>query len=320
MSRPVRIEIPGGLYHVMSRGNDRRGIVRDDADREKRLEWLRRTVETYGWLLHAFVVMTNHDHLFVQTPLPNLSAGMQYYNGSYSSYFNRRHRRCGHLFQGRFKAHIVETEGHYLELSRYIHLNPVRSPLATKPEDWPWSSYRGYHRASQTLEWVTYAAVLREFGRDQVKARTAYRKFVRAGMDNPPMAPWSDAVHGLIVGSEAFVDKMRRVLYDEPSDPAIPQLAKLRSQPSLERIISTTADVFKADEAQWSPGRRANDASRAVAAYIARRLCRHRAKDIAAALGYTSASGVGQAIRRVEGSRNHLAKVLQKIERRVSSG
>ena len=147
-----------------------------------------------------------------------------------------------------------------------------------------------------------------------MKARTAYRKFVRAGMDNPPMAPWSDAVHGLIVGSEAFVDKMRRVL-DEPSDPAVPQLLKLRSQPSLERIISTTADVFKADEAQWSPGRRANDASRAVAAYIARRLCRHR---------HCRSPGVCQGrrptIRRVEGSRNHLAKVLRKIERRIASG
>jgi len=143
MSRPLRIETLDGLYHVMSRGNERRRIVRDDADRWKRVEWLRRTVETYGWLIHAFVVMTNHDHLFVQTPDPNLSAGMQYYNGSYSSYFNRRHRRSGHLFQGRFKAHIVETEGHYLELSRYIHLNPVRAALAAKPEEWRWNSYGG---------------------------------------------------------------------------------------------------------------------------------------------------------------------------------
>ena len=99
MARPLRIEFPGALYHVMSRGNERRGIVRDDMDRRKRLDWLRRTVETYGWRLHAFVLMNNHDHLFVETPEANLSAGMQHYNGSYTSYFNRRHRRVGHLFQ-----------------------------------------------------------------------------------------------------------------------------------------------------------------------------------------------------------------------------
>ncbi len=100
MSRSPWIEFPGAIYHVTSRGNARQDIVRDDADREKRLDWLRRTVETYGWRLHAFARMRNHDHLFVETPEPNFSSGMQYPNGSYTSYFNRRHRRCGHLFQG----------------------------------------------------------------------------------------------------------------------------------------------------------------------------------------------------------------------------
>jgi len=175
----------------------------------------------------------------------------------------------------------------------------------------------GYHRASQTLEWVTYTRVLSEFGRNPVESRTAYRRFVRTGMDKPPNAPWADAMHGLIVGSEAFVDKMRRLLNDEPSDAAVPQLAKLRSQPSLEQIISTSADVFKVDEASWRPGRRANDASRAVAAYIARRGCHYPSKEIAVALGYSSASGVGQAIKRVERSRKHLAKVLKKIRQQM---
>ena len=263
MARPLRIEMAGGLYHVMSRGNERRAIVRDDHDRQKRLEWLRRTVETHGWSLHTFLVMTNHDHLFVQTPEPNLSAGMQYYNGSYSSYFNRRHRRSGHLFQGRFKAQIIESEGHYLELSRYIHLNPVRTPLVAKPEDWPWGSYPGYHRVSRMLEWVTYSAVLGEFGSDDLQARKAYRKFVRAGMDDPPKAPWADAIHGLVLGSEAFVSKVRKFLEDEPPDRAVPQLTKIRSRPSLEKILSTTAEIWNTDQGHWDSGRRSNDASRA---------------------------------------------------------
>ncbi len=122
MARPLRIEFPGALYHVISRGNERRHIVRDDADRQRRLEWLQRTVYTYGWKLHAFVSMSNHDHLFVETPEPNLSQGMQYFNGSYCGYFNARHRRVGHLFQGRFKGQLIEQVGHYHEISRYIHL------------------------------------------------------------------------------------------------------------------------------------------------------------------------------------------------------
>ena len=115
MARPLRIEFAGGIYHVTSRGNARQDIVLDDADRDKRLDWLRRTVEIYGWRLLAFVLMRNHDHLFVETPEPNLSAGMQYLNGSFTSYFNRRHRRCGHLFQGRFKGHLIEERGYFLE-------------------------------------------------------------------------------------------------------------------------------------------------------------------------------------------------------------
>ena len=101
MARPLRIEFAGALYHVISRGNERAAAVRDDSDRQKRLHWLRRTVETYGWRVHAFVLMSNHEHLFLETPEANLSAGMQFLNGSYTSYFNSRHRRAGHLFQGR---------------------------------------------------------------------------------------------------------------------------------------------------------------------------------------------------------------------------
>ena len=139
MARPLRIEFSGALYHVMSRGNERGDIVRDASDRQKRLDWLRRTVETYGWGLHAFVLMTNHVHLFVETPEPNLSAGMQYLNGSYTSYFNRRHSRAGHLFQGRFKGNLIEKDGYFLQVSWYLHLNPVRPNVVARPEDYRWS-------------------------------------------------------------------------------------------------------------------------------------------------------------------------------------
>jgi len=134
MARPLRIEMEDGLYHVTSRGNNRQVVFRDAMDFERRVNWIRRTVETYGWHIHAFALMNNHDHLFVETPRANLAAGMHYLNGSYTSYFNRRHRRVGHLFQGRYKALLIENEGHYWEVSRYIHLNPVRASLVKRPE------------------------------------------------------------------------------------------------------------------------------------------------------------------------------------------
>ena len=118
MARSLRIQFAGAVCHVISRGNERKPIVRAADDREQRVDGLQHAVETYGWHLFAFVLMTNHEHLFLKTSEPNRSAGMQYLNGSYTSYFNRRHRRAGHLFQGRFKGHLVEEEGYFLEVSR----------------------------------------------------------------------------------------------------------------------------------------------------------------------------------------------------------
>ena len=209
MARPLRIQYAGALYHVMSRGNARQAIVRDDADRRKRIDWLRRTVETYGWRLHAFVLMRNHDHLFVETPEPNLSAGMQLLNGSYTGYFNRRHRRVGHLFQGRFKGHLIEEDGYFLEVSRYIHLNPVRAGIVAAPEQYPWSSYPGYGRARRALEWITYYRVLGSFSSNAVQTRRYYARFVGAGLSDPPPSPFREAVGGLLLGSQRFIDRIR---------------------------------------------------------------------------------------------------------------
>ena len=317
MARPLRIEFPGAVYHVMSRGNERRAIVRDDADRRKRLDWLRRTVETYDWRLHAFVLMPNHEHLFVQTPQPNLSAGMQYLNGSYTGYFNRRHERCGHLFQGRFKAQLIEEEGYFLEVSRYLHLNPVRARMVSHPAEWPWSSYPGYRRASRALDWVTYHQVLGEFGVELVQARRAYVRFVQAGVEQPPPSPFAAAIGGLLVGSQAFVRRMRKVLGDRPADPGVPQLAEVRQRPSLDRIREAVAEQFGRDEAIWAPGTRSDDASRAVVAYLARRRFGYSAGTVADALGYCGPSAVSHAIKRIETGSAALRRTIDQIEEKL---
>ncbi|MDP6546911.1 MAG: transposase [Phycisphaerae bacterium] len=313
----MRIQFAGALYHVMSRGNEKRPIVRDDIDRNKRLDWLRRTVELYGWRLHAFALMTNHEHLFVETPEPNLSAGMQYLGGSYTSYFNWRYKRSGHLFQGRFKAHLVQTEGYFREVSRYIHLNPVRAGMAARPQDYLWSSYPGYAQARRTVAWVCYDRVLTEFGANPRDARRAYGRFVRAGVNDPPPSPFAKTVGGMLVGSAAFVAQIRRMLHGRPDDEGLPQLKRLQSRPTLRRIVQEVADHFGHDPGDWLRPRRVNDASRAMAAYLARRRFGYPTGQVAAALGYRSHGGIFCAIARIESAGPAIKRTTEKLARKL---
>ncbi len=142
MARPLRIEYPGALYHITSRGNARADIFDDNPDREKFLSILGVVVRKYRWICHGYCLMDNHYHLLVETPESNLCRGMRQINGLYTQGFNRRHGRVGHLFQGRYKSILVEKDSYLLQLSRYIVLNPVKAGMVKAPEDWEWSSYQ----------------------------------------------------------------------------------------------------------------------------------------------------------------------------------
>ncbi|MBN2580383.1 MAG: transposase [Pirellulales bacterium] len=314
MVRPLRLEFPGAVYHVMSRGNERQPIVRDAIDYQKRIDWLRRTVEMYGWQLFAFVIMRNHDHLFLKTPEPNLSQGMHLFNGSYTGYFNRRHRRCGHLFQGRYRGHIIDEEGYYLEVSRYIHLNPVRARLVQRPEDYPYSSYRSYCGKERQWPWVASASVLQEFDRDSAAARRAYRRFVYAGIAEKKSSPFVEAEGGLILGSSKFIDRIRKLLGKLPSNREVPALRQLRPRPSLPQIVKLVADHFDCDSSAWRPGARINDSARAAAAYLARHTFGYPATSVAQAVGYTHHSSVTRAVARIENASAEVQKKLSKLE------
>ena len=141
MARPIRIEFGGALYHVTARGDRRETIFEDDADRERFLELLGEVVALFNWQCHAYCLMGNHYHLVIGTPDGNLSKGMRQLNGVFTQWSNRRHRRTGHLFQGRFKAILVDADSYLLELTRYVVLNPVRAGMVKQPSDWPWSSF-----------------------------------------------------------------------------------------------------------------------------------------------------------------------------------
>lgn len=209
MSRPMRIEYPGAVYHVTSRGNARQWIYRSDEDRSLFLDVLSRTLARRRWLLHAYCLMTNHYHLLVETPEANLSAGMRQLNGEYTQAFNRRHGRVGHAFQGRFQAVLVEKERHLLELCRYVALNPVRAKMTKVPEAWPWSSHAATAGLAPPPPFLETRWVLGRFGKDDAKARRRYAEFVAQGAGESPL---ESARGGLILGTEAFVEEVNSLV------------------------------------------------------------------------------------------------------------
>ena len=216
MARPLRIEFPGAVYHVTSRGNARHDIVVDDRDRTQFLSLITHVIARYGWLCHAYCLMDNHYHLLIETPQPNLSLGMRQLNGRYTQMYNRRHERVGHLFQGRFTSILVEKEAHLLELCRYVVPNPVRAKMVSHPRLWAWSSYRATAGDTHIPKCLTTDWVLGQFGQRVGPAQERYRVFVAEGRGGP--RPWEQLTGQIYLGSEDFValHQPNRVIRDIP--------------------------------------------------------------------------------------------------------
>jgi len=178
MARPLRIKYDGAMYHVTSRGNERKAIFRYDADRELFLATFFQVSERFDWLCHAYCLMDNHYHLVIETPDGNLSKGMRQINGVYTQAFNRRHHRVGHLFQGWFKGILVQKESHFLEVCRYVVLNPVKAKVVEHPRKWAWTSYRATGGLTSVPRYLTVREVLRHFGQRRGPAQEKYRNYV----------------------------------------------------------------------------------------------------------------------------------------------
>ena len=224
MARPLRIEFAGGLYHVTARGNARQDIYVDDSDRQSFLDFLARACERYHWLCHAYCLMSNHYHILIETQTPSLSKGMKLINGSYTQYFNRRHQRVGHVFQGRFKGILIDRDSYLLELARYIVLNPVRARMVRSAKDWPWSSYRATAGLGETHPALTTDWVLGNFGRQRGKAQEGYRRFIQEGKNQP--SPWDSLKNQIYLGSDRFVEQMQSQLDPDQSLDGIPKPQK----------------------------------------------------------------------------------------------
>jgi len=213
MARPLRIEYAGAIYHVTSRGDRREAIYLDDKDREMWLEIFGSVCERFNWRCHAWVQMDNHYHLVVETVEGNLSKGMRQLNGVYTQAHNRRHKRVGHVFQGRFKGILVDAESYLLELSRYVVLNPLRAGMVKQLRHWKWSSYRAMTGQGKSPEWLETDFVLGHFGKQRKRAVTRYIDFVRAGKGMESV--WDEKIHPVILGDETFVESVYKQYVDE---------------------------------------------------------------------------------------------------------
>jgi putative transposase len=173
--RPLRIQVPGGIYHVTTRGVRQTLIYRENADRDAFLAILGVVVSRRYWICHAYCLMGNHYHLLVETPDPDIAAGMQLLNGFYAQYFNDRHGERGHVFDRRYASELIETEQHLAASCCYIALNPVRAGLCETPAQWEWSSYLPMVGARPSPEFLTVDWALGLFGHEPERARSAFR-------------------------------------------------------------------------------------------------------------------------------------------------
>ncbi|MDX8396647.1 MAG: transposase [Mariprofundaceae bacterium] len=233
MSRPLRIEYEGAVYHVTSRGNARADIYLSDADRESFLEVMKQVVDRFDWVCHAYCLMTNHYHLMIETPKGNLSQGMRHLNGVYTQRFNRSHKRVGHVFQGRYKAILVEKDAHLLALCRYIVRNPVAAGMVEEVGDWQWSSYRATSGAEAHSSFCHVGWVLEQFGGSR---RNYIEYVVRASSDD---APFTGAESSQVLGSDKFREAVQKNI---KGDLEVPRAQKYISRRKLEDLARGQAE------------------------------------------------------------------------------
>jgi putative transposase len=224
MARPLRLQFAGALYHVTSRGEGREDIYFGVVDRREWLSVLDQTCERFRWRVHAWCQMDNHYHLVLETPEGNLADGMRHLNGVYTQHVNRTHRRVGHVFQGRYKAVLVEREAHLLELARYVALNPVRAGMVRDAAEWAWSHHLAMLGLVPAPAWLEADAMLGLFGSTRAEAELAYVDFVRAGVGLPSI--WEGLRQQLYLGNDAFVARMQARIRNEAALEEVPRLQR----------------------------------------------------------------------------------------------
>ncbi len=310
MARPLRIEYSGAFYHITSRGNERKAVFKSERDREKLLSYFGSATERYAAIVHAYCLMDNHYHLLMETPAGNLSRIMHHINGAYTTYFNVRRERSGHLFQGRYKAILIEADEYAKELSRYIHLNPVRAGMCANPEEYPWSSCRYYTVETEAPDWLQRGLILGYFGQNLSVSMRWYREFIHAVMGVGYDNPLAELKHSVILGSGQFVAEIRdRFLKHKTQDRDLPALRTLLEQPSLDQI-EQAVDAALSTEPKLA---------RQVKLHLCHRYSGMTLTEIGLRFGIGQ-SGVTQASQRIALKRSKdekLREIIKRIEKKI---
>ena len=243
MARPLRIEYPGAVYHITSRGNDRKPLFLDDKDRKAFLDILAKCCNLFNWLCHAYCLMGDHYHIVIETVEATLSRGMKHLNGVYTQKFNWNHHKVGHILQGRFKAILIEKESHLLEACRYVVLNPVRAKMTKKPEAWPWSSYLGTCGLCAPANCLSTDWLLQQFSDARRTAQRNYEKFVEDGVGVPSI--WDDVKCQILLGNDDFVTMFSDVAKGIEELKEIPRSQRFMEHPSLRQLFSEAVSQGK---------------------------------------------------------------------------
>lgn len=294
MSRPLRLQFPGSLWHITARGNNRQRTFLDDDDRRFFLNLLGECVERFRWILTAYVLMPNHYHLVIQLTETTLSKGMRQLNGSYTQHFNWRHERVGHLFQGRFKGLLVDKEEYSLELLRYVVLNPVRADITHTPDSYEWSSHRAVLGATPAPRWLAVDDVLLHFGPTRDIALPLYRRFVDEGITRRESL-WDGIVGQIYLGGEEWIDEVRERIALKPRSEDYPRCQKLPY--SMDDVITCVARTFSVPEERIRNGR--GGSHRMVAAWLGWNNALLTSREIGSALNIRS-SQVARLVSRCE--------------------
>lgn len=315
MARPLRLEYEGAFYHITSRGNERGRIFFTDADYRKFCDYLSEARKKYGIILHCYVLMPNHYHLLIETPEANLSKVMHYLNGAYTNYINIKRGRSGHLFQGRYKAIVVDQDSYLGELSRYIHLNPVRAKMGAQPEDYLYSSYGAYISGNGS-GLVTSEKVLGLAG-----GIRRYKAFVEAGVSLELESPTSRVYGGMIMGRAEFIKEALKKLKEGYEGKAeISHRRALRAAGSADEIVTAVANNYQIPADDVTNGRHSE--AKKIAICLMKKNTGMTNGEIGKQFGELSYSAVAKAHKRLQeemGKSRRLRVRIRKIEEDMSN-
>lgn len=328
MARPPRVQYEDAFYHITSRGNARAKIYLDDFDREMFLDIVGKAFDRFGFIIHAFVLMDNHYHLLMQTPNANLSSIMRHINGLYTQAFNRRHKRVGHVFQGRYKSIIVDKDAHYLELIRYIHLNPWRAKIVKSLEQFRYSSHVAIVDQSWSRKWHTWYdrnLVLKEFGKREGEAIAAYRAFINAGKDKE--SPFEEVIGGYALGDKTFANWIWEKFIDGKEGREVIGRRKMSSGVEASDVFQVVKGYYNLSIEELLHSRRGfagrNDA-RSLTMFLLNRHGGYTQREVGELCGGISRIAVSETVRRCERAlktNTHLKRdyehIIRKLKRSV---